>query len=489
MRSSVRFIRRGRIVELSAAEARMTLLDWLRLRDAAVGTKEGCAEGDCGACTVILARMKQGRVVHEPVNACILLAGQADGAEVLTVEDLSPTGAVHHPVQDAMLRLHGSQCGFCTPGIVMSLAAMHQDAPRPVSRQAVCDQLAGNLCRCTGYRPIVEAALEACAAPQPEVPAARGVALTALRDEAAIFAGNDAAFFAAPRREAELFDLLARYPDALVVAGATDAGLWLTKALIAAPRVIWLARVEGLDRIERTRTALSIGATATVADAARELGSLAPDLAQVIRRFGSTQVRASATVGGNIANASPIGDLAPCLIALGATLELAAGNATRTLPLEDFFVAYKKQDRRSGEIVRRISVPLPDVAMQFRAFKITKRMDEDISAVLGAFAFQVDGRRIASARVAFGGMAGIPARARTTEQRLLGLDLDAPPTWPPLLDCLAAEFKPLSDHRASAEYRSLVARNLLHKALLEIAGAPLSSTRIVTHVEAAHAGE
>ncbi len=489
MRSHVRFIRRGRIVELSGADARMTLLDWLRLRDAAVGTKEGCAEGDCGACTVILARVKNGRVVHEPVNACILLAGQADGAEVLTIEDLSPVGAELHPVQDAMLRLHGSQCGFCTPGIVMSLAAMHREAPRPVSRQDVCDQLAGNLCRCTGYRPIIEAALQACAAPQPEIPASRVAALTALQNTQSIFAGDDAAFFAAPRTEAELADLIARYPDALVIAGSTDAGLWLTKSLIAAPRVIWLARVEGLDRIDRTATALTIGATATVADAARQLGALAPDLAEVIRRFGSTQVRASATFGGNIANASPIGDLAPCLIALGATLELGAGDATRTLPLEDFFIAYKKQDRRPGEIVRRVAVPLPGASTVFRAYKISKRMDEDISAVLAAFAFQIKGRHIESARVAFGGMAGVPARARATERALVSVDLDAPATWRPALDCLAGEFQPLSDHRASAAYRSLVARNLLHKALLEIAGAPLTSTRIVSHREAAHAGE
>lgn len=488
MRSHVRFIRRGRTVELTGAEARMTLLDWLRLRDAAVGTKEGCAEGDCGACTVILARLKRGRVVHEPVNACILLAGQADGAEVLAVEDLSPAGAAHHPVQDAMLRHHGSQCGFCTPGIVMSLAAMHQEAPRPVTREAVCDQLAGNLCRCTGYRPIIDAALEACATPPPEVPAARVAALTRLSDAAAIFAGDETAFFAAPRSEPQLADLLARFPDALVVAGSTDAGLWLTKALREAPRVIWLGRVAGLDHIERTSTALAIGATATVADAARELGALAPDLAEVIRRFGSMQVRASATVGGNIANASPIGDLAPCLIALGATLELGAGAATRTLPLEDFFIAYKQQDRRPGELVRRIMVPLPRSTTSFRAYKITKRMDEDISAVLGAFALRVESRRIASARVAFGGMAGVPARARVTERDLAGLDLDAPASWSAVLDGLAAEFTPLSDHRASAAYRRLVARNLLHKALIEIAGAPLSSTRIVLPMEATHAG-
>ena len=489
MRSAVRFIRRGRAVELSGPQARMTLLDWLRLDDRAVGTKEGCAEGDCGACTVVLARQKAGRIVHEPVNACILLAGQADGAEVLTVEDLSAPGAPLHPVQDAMVRHHGSQCGFCTPGIVMSLAALHQDGERPVTRAHVCDQLAGNLCRCTGYRPIVDAALDACAVPAPDVSAARIDRLAALGDDDDIFCGDDSAFFAAPRREDVLADLLSRFPDALVVAGSTDAGLWLTKALMYAPRVIWLGRVAGLGEISRTSHVLSIGATATVADAAHELGRLAPDLAEVIRRFGSAQVRASATVGGNIANGSPIGDLAPCLIALGARLELARGAASRTIALEDFFIAYKRQDRQPGEIVRRVLVPLPDAGLAYRAFKISKRFDEDISAVLGAFALRLDGTKVVDTRIAFGGMAGVPARARATERALAGVDLGVRTSWQPALDALAAEFQPLSDHRASADYRRLVARNLLEKALLELAGGSAGATRIHSHAEGLHAAE
>jgi aerobic-type carbon monoxide dehydrogenase small subunit (CoxS/CutS family) len=295
----------------------MTLLDWLRIEDGATGTKEGCAEGDCGACTVVLRRDKGGRVVHEPVNACILLAGQADGAEVVTVEDIGggigEQGAALHPVQEAMVRHHGSQCGFCTPGIVMSLYALYQDGARPVSRAAVCDQLAGNLCRCTGYRPIIDAALEACATKPPALNAAIAERLGAMTDETDIFAGDDQAFFAAPRSERVLAELLARFPDALLLSGATDAGLWITKSLMAPQRVIWLGRVRELDRIERNPDMLAVGATATLADAAHELGALVPDLGEIVRRFGSVQVRASATVGGNIANGSPIGDLAPCL--------------------------------------------------------------------------------------------------------------------------------------------------------------------------------
>ena len=522
MRSVIRILRRGHVISIGGAQARMTLLDWLRLEQRLTGTKEGCAEGDCGACTVVLARLKGGRIVHEPVNACILLVGQCDGAEVIAVEDLAPGGTLH-PVQDAMWRHHGSQCGFCTPGIVMSLYALQHAGPRPATRAAVCDQLAGNLCRCTGYRPIIDAALEACAQPPHERPhAATPAILAPLDDEADVLIGDDTAFFAAPRTEAALARLLAKFPGATIVAGSTDAGLWFTKQLVEPRQIVWLGRVRGLGEIAKSGSdpqglgsdpqgpksgsdpqglgsdpqgltpnltpTLAIGATATLADAAAHLGALAPDLAEIIRRFGSTQVRASATVGGNIANGSPIGDLAPCLIALGATLELAGTTGTRTLPLEDFFVAYKTQDRRPGEYVRRILVPVPGGNVQFRAYKLSKRMDEDISAVLGAFAFVLEGRRIASARLAFGGMAGTPARARTTEALLAGLDLDDPKGWAQAIGALTQEFTPLTDHRASAEYRRTAAGNLLAKALAEIAGAPASSLRIEPALEAIHAG-
>ena len=258
---------------------------------------------------------------------------------------------------------------------------------------------------------------------------------------------------------------------------------------MAPRRVIWLGRVRDLDRIERNATELAIGATATVADAARELATLAPDVGEIVRRFGSAQVRASATVGGNIANGSPIGDLAPCLIALGAMIELAQGAALRTLALEDFFIAYKKQDRRPGEYVRRVLIPLPGNTLDFRAYKISKRMDEDISAVLGAFAIELDGRCIVSARIAFGGMAGTPLRARQTEQQMPGIELDDRNSWHTALDTIASEFAPLSDHRASAAYRCLVARNLLEKALIELAGVPLAQTRIRAFVGATHAAK
>ena len=486
-RSELRFRFRGKTVRVAGFVPRTTLLDWLRIDARATGTKEGCAEGDCGACTVALRRVKAGRLVTEPVNACILLLGQADGAEVLTVEDLAEGDALH-PVQAAMVDHHGSQCGFCTPGIVMSLFGLYQDGTRPVDRQAVNDTLAGNLCRCTGYRPIVDAALEACAGPPADRftadAAETSAALAALADEADLFIGDERSFFAAPASEDALAKLYASHPDATLIAGATDVGLWVTKALAELPRVIWLGRIKGLDAVTETPDALRIGATATHAAAMPALAALDPDLGELMRRFGSVQVRNSGTVGGNLANGSPIGDLAPAMIALGATLHLRRGNQRRDLPLEDFFLAYRKQDRQPGEFVTGVTVEKPGAADRFRAFKVSKRFDEDISAVMLATKLTLDGRRIAAARIACGGMAGTPKRAHAAEAALIGVSLEDEAGWQQAIAALEADYQPLSDQRASAAYRMAVAKNLLKKALIEIAAGSDRDTRLIGHREA-----
>ncbi|MBB4039358.1 xanthine dehydrogenase small subunit [Microvirga flocculans] len=492
VRDRIRFWRQGRAVEVSGFHPRTTLLDYLRLQERRVGTKEGCAEGDCGACTVALGRARGGRVHYEPVNACILLLGQIDGAELVTIEDLASQGDLH-PVQSAMVAAHGSQCGFCTPGIVMSLFTLYHGGERPVSRETVNDALAGNLCRCTGYRPIVDAALQACGdEPNDTFTALNDRTfreLMELSDGRDVFIGDETCFFAAPASEDALAALYARHPDATLVAGCTDVGLWITKGMAEIEKVIWLGRVAGLDLIEESSDRLGIGAMTTHAEVHPSLARIDPDLGELLRRFGSAQVRASGTVGGNIANGSPIGDLAPALIALGAELELRQGEATRRMPLENFFIAYRKQDRLPGEFVRRIAVPKLKAHDIFRAYKISKRFDEDISAAMGAFKFTLDGRRIAEARVAFGGMAATPKRAPETEKALAGLSLDEPSRWGEAMAAVARDYQPLDDHRASAAYRATVARNLVFKALSETASGETRATRLVGRRDARQAAE
>jgi xanthine dehydrogenase small subunit len=473
-RDALRFRFRGGDVELQQFSPRATVLDWLREEMGAKGTKEGCAEGDCGACTVVLARLKGDRLVYEPFNACILLLGQLDGAELITIEDLASGGELH-PLQQAMVDTHASQCGFCTPGIVMSLFAAYHSS-EPMTYSGLCDQLAGNLCRCTGYRPIIAAALQSgVGEPSDRFAAtseARAAALGALADHKDVFVGDEAVFFAAPASLDALAALYARFPDATLVGGATDVGLWITKQLRDLKRVIWLGRVVGLDSIGESAEdgALSLGATLSLEDATPLLGAIHADLKELLRRFGSKQVRASGTVGGNIANGSPIGDLAPALIALGGRVVLRKGDKMRAVPLEDFFIAYGKQDRGPGEFVVAIEAPRLASHQHYRAFKVSKRLDEDISAVMLAVRFDLDGREIVSARVACGGMAATPKRAEKAERALVGASLDSPSTWRIPRQAISEDFSPLTDMRATAAYRMTVATNLLEKALIEISG-------------------
>ena len=491
-RRILQFLRDGRIVRLDGFSPRATVLDWLRLQERSTGTKEGCAEGDCGACAVVVVRERDGRLAYEPLNSCITLLGQLDGAELITVEDLAEDGKLH-PVQEAMARQHGSQCGFCTPGIVMSLFAHYQECDGDTSRDELNDVLAGNLCRCTGYRPIVDAALEVCDGAADDRftrnSAARLVAVRALDDKADLFVGDAGSFFAAPASERSLAQLYAQHPDATIVAGATDVGLWITKKLTPLEKIIHVGRVAELSGIAESASGYALGAIVSLSRAAPVLRSIDPDIAEVLRRFGSFQVRAGGTVGGNIANGSPIGDLAPMLIALGATLELRRDDRVRELPLEKFFIDYGKQDRQPGEFVRRLLVPKLPATAYFRAYKITKRTDEDISAVLAAFCFTVEGSRIADAKVAFGGMAGIPKRAQAVEESLRGLSLADTSRWHLAAEAVAKDFTPLTDLRASASYRSRVAGNLVIKAIAEVAGVSAGVTRIADHRIVADAAE
>jgi len=487
MRDTIRFLKGGEIIELENVGPTETLLDYLRLRRRETGTKEGCGEGDCGACTVALGRLVDGKLIYQPVNSCILLLGMVDGAELVTVEDLEQDDRLH-PVQTAMVELHGSQCGFCTPGFIMTLFTLYHAENEEKSRKNVTEWLAGNLCRCTGYRPIVDAALQACFEATDDAFSWRSndtrEKLQLLADSRDIFIGDSESFFSAPATLDGLAVLYGQHPEATLIAGGTDVGLWITKQLQDLPKMIWLGRLEGLDRVEESPSGVLIGATATYQTTELAMTRLSEDLGELWKRIGSKQVRASGTVGGNIANGSPIGDTPPALIALGATLELQSGDGSRALPLEEFFIEYGRQDRNQGEFVTGLFVPRLSSNQAFRCYKISKRFDQDISSVMGAFRFTIEDNMIVATRIAYGGMAGTPKRALNAEKALTGASLDDPSTWGAGMQALLSDFTPLTDMRASAEYRMETARALLAKALMEISGTAPENVRVLTRREA-----
>jgi xanthine dehydrogenase small subunit len=442
--TQVRFLLDGEVVEAECPDPTATLLDYLRYALRRTGTKEGCAEGDCGACTVLLGELQDDRVAWRAVNACILFMPMLDGKALRTVESLGGD----HPVQREMVARHGSQCGFCTPGFVMSLygrsigAAGTEGVP-------VGDVIAGNLCRCTGYGPILAAG--------------EAVPVAAERDEALVEALRALKpAYGHPQTSDELAERLLAEPETRIVAGATDVGLWVTKQLRDLGPTIFIGDIADLRRIGEGPDALTLGASVRYSDAREALARLHPDLGELVRRIGGVQVRNTGTIGGNIANGSPIGDMPPAFIALGAELTLRRGSERRTIPLEDFFLDYGRQDRAPGEFVESVRIPRPSPGTLVRIVKLSKRFDSDISGLCGAFALGIDGGMVTRARVAFGGMAGIPARAPGCEAALTGKAWSEETIEAAAL-ALAGDYTPLDDLRGSAAYRSKVAANLLRR--------------------------
>ena len=450
------FLLNGTPVRLRDVSPTRTLLDWLREDRGLTGTKEGCNEGDCGACTVMVTDSAGTRAL----NACILFLPQLHGKAVRTVEGLASPDGTLHPVQQAMVDHHGSQCGFCTPGFVVAMAANHLNGETDHDTA-----LAGNLCRCTGYAPILRAARAAEAAPVPDW----------IKDDPASIilpqiprgSGGSAPGAFIPRSADDLAQWYLANPQGRLIAGATDVGLWVTKSLRDLGPVAFIAGVADLRGVTVTDTGIRIGAATTIAELRHAIAPYHPAFAELLRRYASEQVRNAATLGGNIANGSPIGDAPPVLIALGATLHLRRGDARRAIPIESFFLDYGRQDRAPGEFVEAVTIPRqPDT---LRVSKLSKRFDQDISAVCGAFAITVDSGRVTSARIAFGGMAGIPKRASQTEAALTGADWSEA-AIETACTALEADFTPLSDMRASAAYRMEAARGMLRRYWLESTG-------------------
>ena len=471
MSEPIRFYFRNAVCSVDQANPIRTVLQHLREDLHCSGTKEGCAEGDCGACTVVIGELDGGGLRLKAVNSCIQLLPTLDGKALFTIEDLQQASGDLHPVQQAMVDCHGSQCGFCTPGFVMSLWALYLDQAghsAPLSRQQIDDTLSGNLCRCTGYRPIIDAAQRMLTLPPIDFD--RAIVEQALRrlqrTETFEYATNGARFFA-PRSLSQLLDLLADYPHASLLAGSTDVGIWVTKQFRELGDIVYLGQVAELKRIIDTPTYTEIGAAVSLDDAYSAVERHYPqELGEMRQRFASRLVRNIGTLGGNVANGSPIGDSMPWLIALRAQIVLNSRNGQRVIALEDFYLGYMKKDLHPGEVVEAVRIPLRDAGLRFRTYKISKRFDQDISAVCAAFAITLDGDTIINARVAFGGMAATPKRAAQTEAVLQGRAWDEA-TMQAAMAMLPADFTPLSDMRASAAYRMTVAQNLLRRFWLE----------------------
>ncbi len=470
-RREIRFILNDRETTVPNVGASQTVLDFLRLDQRLTGTKEGCAEGDCGACTVLVGRLHNGALRYEVVNACIRFLASLDGCHVVTVEHLSGPDGRLHPVQQAMVEHHGSQCGFCTPGFVMALYALWMARPEPTLAE-IETALQGNLCRCTGYEPIIRAA---------EAVSRHGTAsadylsrersnltkqLKSLRDTARVVTGPADNQAILPADVDDFAQALLDHPDATIVAGATDVGLWVTKFLRPIGPAIFIGHLDGLKAIDVTDTDITIGAGVTYSEFGPVIAEHFSYLTEYWDRIAGWQVRNMGTIGGNIANGSPIGDTPPVLIALDAEVTLRRGEVRRTLPLEAFFVDYGQQDRAEGEFVEAIRMPRPAAGQRDAAYKISKRRDEDISSVAVGISVSVEAGKITGARIAFGGMAATPKRAASAEKALVGQPWEMA-AFEAAAEALPSDFKPLSDWRASSKYRMRAAQNLLRRFYLE----------------------
>ena len=466
----VKFLLNQSVTTIDQIDPNTTVLDYLREHLYRTGTKEGCASGDCGACTVVIAQVENNDLVYRSANACITAVGSLHGKQLLTVEDLKQNNQLH-PVQKAMVDCHGSQCGFCTPGFIMSMFALRKNNTS-ADKHKINESLGGNLCRCTGYRPIIDAAEKLFDQSQNDQfdGTEKAVVEQLNKINSELPQGSlcdlNKQFFS-PSSSDQLADLLLEYPQAKLLAGGTDLCLEFTQFLRDAEVLIYTGRATDLTKITLSEQTIELGAAVTYSQAAEYLIEFYPDLKELIERLGSLQVRNQGTIAGNIGNASPIGDMPPVLIAMGAELVLRKGNTTRVVAVEDYFVKYKVTVLQTSEFIEKIIIPRPQQNTQFKAYKISKRLEDDISATCGAFNIQIKNGHVVDIAIAFGGMAEIPKRAIHCEQALIN-QVWSEQTLELAIDEMAKDFTPISDFRASAEYRLLVSQNMLRRLFLEI---------------------
>lgn len=463
---SIQFLLNNQLITLNHFDHQKTLLRYLRDEAKKTGTKEGCAEGDCGACTLLIGYLnKNNKLSFKALNSCIICVGTLHQKWIITVEGLKELFGNYHPVQDSLVVYNGSQCGYCTPGIVMSLFSLYIKTKTP-STEELHQCLAGNLCRCTGYQPIHSSSKSWVDniidekwkhLQQDAIKALKSI------DKKNI---SPTDYFYCPTTLSELSDMLDKQPDATLLSGGTDLLLHVTKHLKQFKSFISLSSIEELRSVSSDKNYFTIGSAAPIEDYYADLTQDYPDLDILFRRYGSVQIRNSATLGGNIANASPIGDGSPCLLALGTKLVLRKKSQTRTIDLDDFFISYQKTALEKGEFIEKILIPRQKNNRHFSVYKISKRFDQDISAVCGAFSIEYENNIITDCKLAFGGMAAIPKRAHKVEEYIK--DKMISDNFSDLNSYIKEDFQPLSDSRGTQDYRLILARNLILKFFIEL---------------------
>jgi len=465
---TIQFLFSNQIYKIKNPDPNKTILSYVRDDLKKTGTKEGCAEGGCGACTIVLGELQKNKIVYKAINACIAFLPTLNGKQLILIEDLIGNNQKLHPVQEAMVKFHGSQCGFCTPGFTMSLFSMYKNN-RSVNKDIVDEALSGNLCRCTGYRPIIDAAkslnnkidLDHFKKNQN-----RTINLLKKIQISEVEINNKGKRYFAPKTIINLKKILKKYPNAKILSGGTDLSLEVTKLRKEIKTIVSLNSLENLNFIKKNKNYIEIGATTSLIEFQNFIKKYFTDFYEVLKRYGSLQIRNVGTIAGNIATASPIGDTLPLLLTLEAKVVVQGINKIKTFSLNEFFVSYRKTKLKKGEFIYSIKIPIIKDSI-FKAYKISKRFDDDISSVCGSFIFSIQNNKIKKAVIAYGGMSEIPKRASAIENRLLNSEFSEN-TFEKAVNLINKDFSPLDDMRASKNYRIAVAKNLLLKAFHEI---------------------
>ena len=464
----IKFVYGNQIIQIQNPNPNETVLSYIRTKLRKTGTKEGCAEGGCGACTIVLGELKKGRIIYKAINACIAFIPTLAGKQLVLVENLVSDDGSLHPVQEAMVNYHGSQCGFCTPGFVMSLFAMYKNYSF-FEDNVIKDSISGNLCRCTGYRPIIDAAKSLNKISKFDFfkkNQQRFISLLKKIKHKNIVISNKNKKYFAPSNVNELIKTLKQHPNSKLLSGGTDVSLVVTKERKDLDSLIYMNSIDELNYIRKNDNYIEVGATTPLIDFESFIKKYFPDFAQILKRYGSTQIRNVCTIAGNIATASPIGDTLPLLLSLDSQIIIKDKDKTKILPLNGFFINYRKTKLKRGQFIHSIRIPLL-LKNIFKAYKISKRIDDDISSVCASFNVEFKNNKVKKIRIAYGGMANIPKRAINCEKILLNSSL-SDNIINKAKKSLEKDFKPITDARASQKYRMEVAKNLLEKCFLEI---------------------